>query len=143
MMKKSKVEPRPRVLYKDPHIKSHAALLKLKRKLFGQRDLGLRPQWREWLTFRKWFLKEALKNGPLVCHYCGNGPLYKNQRVTPKSRLATLDHVKPRAEGGKEYDVNNLVVSCQSCNGRKGKMSYDEFLRIINRQNQRQGSQRG
>jgi 5-methylcytosine-specific restriction endonuclease McrA len=95
------------------------ALVKLKRKLFSQRELGLRPPWRVWLTFQKWFIRQEKKKGPLVCHYCGKSPLFKNSKITPPSMLATLDHVYPRAKGGREYDVNNLVVSCRPCNAKK------------------------
>ena len=44
-----------------------------------------------------------------VCQYCG----VKH----PPGRL-TLDHVKPRSQGG-PTDWTNIVTSCQACNQRK------------------------
>jgi len=111
-------DPRPRVLYRNPNIQSHAASVKLKRQYFSQREIVREiPKWREWLTFQKWFLKKQSK--PLQCSYCSESPLFKNSKITPRSKLATLDHVYPRARGGAEYDQNNLVVSCSPCNAKK------------------------
>ncbi len=117
-MKRKCHEPRPRVLYRDPYIKSQAASVKLNRWYFSQREIVRDiPKWREWLTFQKWYLKKQLK--PLQCSYCGKIPLFKNSKITPASKLATLDHVHPRSRGGGEYDLNNLVVSCRPCNAKK------------------------
>ncbi len=117
-MKKRGHEPQSRVLYQNPHIQSQAAYVKLKRRYFSQREITRTPpKWREWLTFQKWFLRKQAK--PLVCAYCGKKPLFKNSKITPPSKLATLDHVQPRARGGKEYDSSNLVVSCRPCNAKK------------------------
>lgn len=45
-----------------------------------------------------------------TCQYCG--------KELP-AREATLDHVKPRSQGGKTT-WENIVCSCGSCNRRKG-----------------------
>ena len=50
-----------------------------------------------------------------TCQYCGK----KGNRKT-----LTIDHVIPKSKGGKT-DWNNLVVSCSSCNTKKG----DELLK--------------
>lgn len=44
-----------------------------------------------------------------ACQYCG---------ATPSVHLLTLDHVVPRALGGRST-WENLVTSCRPCNGRK------------------------
>lgn len=44
------------------------------------------------------------------CQYCGSKP--------PREVL-TIDHVVPRARGGRSV-WENVVVACQSCNARKG-----------------------
>ena len=45
-----------------------------------------------------------------ICQYC-------ERSLTLKE--ATYDHVMPRGRGGK-HEWKNVVVSCTSCNGRKG-----------------------
>jgi 5-methylcytosine-specific restriction endonuclease McrA len=38
-----------------------------------------------------------------------------------------VEHLTPRARGG-TYRISNLVMSCQSCNSKKGAQSLEEFL---------------
>lgn len=52
------------------------------------------------------------------CFYCMKG-------VTLPE--ATVDHVVPKAKGGTDA-VTNLVVSCESCNRRKGTTDVPERL---------------
>ena len=47
------------------------------------------------------------------CQYCGTG------------RNLTLDHVIPKARGGKST-WNNLITACQECNARKGDATPEE-----------------
>lgn len=47
------------------------------------------------------------------CVYCGS-----------KEKL-TLDHVKPKAQGGRTH-WNNLVAACYKCNSKKGDLSLEE-----------------
>lgn len=51
-----------------------------------------------------------------VCQYCS---------VQMSYTQSTLDHVHPRSKGGKDC-WENLVLSCQSCNNRKGSKSVQE-----------------
>ena len=53
------------------------------------------------------------------CVYCG-----KNRR-----RDLTLDHVLPKAKGGKD-SWDNLVTACKSCNHEKSDMDLDEFVEM-------------
>lgn len=50
-------------------------------------------------------------------------------RVLPQG---TMDHVIPKSQGG-DYSLENLVLSCYSCNQRRGKNKYcpylDDFLK--------------
>ena len=41
------------------------------------------------------------------CHWCGQ----------PAN---TVDHLKPRCEGGARYDPRNLVAACHRCNTSRG-----------------------
>lgn len=47
-----------------------------------------------------------------VCGYCGK-------------RADTMDHILPRAQGGR-HTWRNVVAACKSCNGRKGAKTPDE-----------------
>lgn len=111
----------PKVLCKNPDLKSQAALHKLNRKyrMLVMSQLG-RPEWRIWLSFRNRLLKRISRVGPLTCYYCGRTPLYQNTKITPDESQATIDHIYPRSRGGKEYDEKNLVVACMPCNSKKG-----------------------
>jgi 5-methylcytosine-specific restriction endonuclease McrA len=51
-----------------------------------------------------------------LCQYCGNH--------FPTSELS-LDHVKPRSQGG-ESSWTNLVCACTRCNARKGGRTPDQ-----------------
>lgn len=55
------------------------------------------------------------------CRYCGLGGL----RGANASHLA-IDHIVPRCRGGRDR-MGNLVVSCKSCNTRKGVATPDEL----------------
>lgn len=48
--------------------------------------------------------------GVITCHYCHNPVV---------DHFPHVDHVIARANDGDAKDVNNCVVSCQRCNGRK------------------------
>lgn len=63
------------------------------------------------------------------CFYCEEAmekPIYK---VKNTPRTATIDHVKPRSQGGKR--PRNLVLACALCNSRKGSMPAHEFKAMI------------
>lgn len=58
--------------------------------------------------------REVFRRDGYTCQYCG----------TRTGRL-TLDHVVPRHLGG-QYDWENLVTACASCNLHKGGRSLDQ-----------------
>jgi 5-methylcytosine-specific restriction endonuclease McrA len=95
------------ILVKQPHLQSPAALYLLRRK-YASISYYLR-----WEKYRKEYL--ATQN--LTCHYCKQTNL-KIKSKDPKE-LATIDHVVPRALGGKN-EPSNYVVACQHCNEKKG-----------------------
>ena len=105
------------VRVKNPHLESMAAGVLLKRRL-RKNELAT------WLAFRSEFLaKKKQQCGDLKCYYCGKKNLKEdvneNYGKRELSRLATIDHVKPRSKGGTD-DEDNLVVACFPCNQRKG-----------------------
>ena len=61
--------------------------------------------------------KNLLNKG--ICHYC--------EKKYSKKDL-TMDHIIPIARGGKSTK-NNIVVSCKTCNTKKGlKTPVEEIL---------------
>lgn len=61
---------------------------------------------------------ELLSRSGYVCAYCGGpGPLEADHRV-------------PLARGGTNF-IDNILPACRSCNGRKHKMTEEEFRRRL------------
>jgi 5-methylcytosine-specific restriction endonuclease McrA len=60
------------------------------------------------------------------CVYCGIDVHPRAQGLHRAPDLATLDHVRPRSEGGPTLP-DNLVLACQACNGERGIMDVDIF----------------
>lgn len=58
------------------------------------------------------------------CYYCGCA-------FAPDNYSSTIDHVKPKIEGGTN-DISNLVAACIRCNYHKGSLSEAEFRLILN-----------
>jgi 5-methylcytosine-specific restriction endonuclease McrA len=56
------------------------------------------------------------------CAYCG------------KKYPGHIDHIIPLHEGG-DNSINNLFISCQSCNCSKNKKSLNEWREFIAREN--------
>jgi len=73
------------------------------------------------------------KTGCLVCSYCTRPDLIieLNGMRVPNNIKATIDHVVPTSKGGAPFDVKNIRVACGKCNGRKGNMSVEEFIKIV------------
>lgn len=55
------------------------------------------------------------------CHYCGE--------YTPIDERS-LDHIVPRSKGGART-IDNLVMACKTCNVKKGKKDYSEYMASI------------
>lgn len=58
---------------------------------------------------------EIFKRDLFQCQYCGR---------TPPTITLELDHIKPRANGGKDC-LDNYITSCFDCNRGKGKNDLD------------------
>ena len=74
-----------------------------------------------WITSEK---REAIyRRDNYTCGYCNRN--YKSDR----SRL-TLDHIKPRKQGGTNQPTN-LITCCDDCNIRKGNRTIKEYQRYM------------
>lgn len=62
---------------------------------------------------------EILRRDNYTCRYCG--------AFAPLVRLE-VDHVMPRARGGKDT-AGNLVTACEDCNGGKSAALPEDWLR--------------
>lgn len=60
-----------------------------------------------------------------TCKYCGKKVAYTKQN---KHNMATVDHIKPRAIGGKN-NLENLVTACIQCNSRKGIGEFRPYIK--------------
>ncbi len=56
------------------------------------------------------------------------GRVAKNRELT--TRVATLDHVIPRARGGDDL-CTNLVTACVRCNDDRGKLDIVAFAKLV------------
>lgn len=81
----------------------------------GRTRQGAYPPW--WPQRKRILALVAMRDG-IRCHYCGS-PL--------SLEAATIDHVFPRARGGRTK-LANLVLACLSCNIRKGTRTPWEWL---------------
>jgi hypothetical protein len=63
---------------------------------------------------------EVFKRDDFKCQYCG--------KCAPDVILE-VDHIRPKAEGGKN-DIVNLITSCKECNIGKGKRKLDDISEI-------------
>jgi 5-methylcytosine-specific restriction endonuclease McrA len=56
-----------------------------------------------------------------VCKKCGRAVKFGGNEVSPFTKIASghVDHIFPRARGGRNVDTN-LQLLCMSCNSSKG-----------------------
>lgn len=82
----------------------------------ANRSVPDRPDLRgaEWKNLRL----QVVERDGLACHYC--------KEKVPPSRF-TVDHIIPASRGGTN-DLGNLVGCCKSCNSKKSKRDYQEFV---------------
>jgi 5-methylcytosine-specific restriction endonuclease McrA len=114
--------------YEPYEVQSRAALLALRKQYLDDPAVDSREPYRIWLSFRmKLLTKWEQERGMLSCAYCGQPDLAKMTDGVEDRYQATLDHVKPRAAGGAEFDENNLVVACRPCNEKKAD-TYEETV---------------
>ena len=71
--------------------------------------------------------------GELICSYCKKRNLEKgikgnslDNNLNPN--LATIDHIIPLSKGGPKYEIENLTITCKSCNSRKDNKDLEEFI---------------
>ena len=61
------------------------------------------------------------------CCFCGCDTTDERK----KKHSSTIEHVKPKSLGGSnEWD--NLAMSCDRCNNKRGNMPAEEFMELMN-----------
>lgn len=65
--------------------------------------------------------REKLLKKDAHCYYC---------KCNVTLETSTLDHLVPRAKGGKN-SLDNLVLCCYVCNHKKGTRTAEEFLKFL------------
>ena len=69
------------------------------------------------------FAKEfVLSNRDAKCIYCERRLHMGN---------ATTDHIVPISSGGNNVQVN-LMICCKECNGERGAIPFNEYLKVKN-----------
>ena len=63
--------------------------------------------------------QQLFKAANYTCYYCKRNAKKENLKLG-------LDHKTPRSKGG-AHDLSNIVVSCISCNSKKGTLTEEEF----------------
>lgn len=65
-------------------------------------------------------VKRLMQMNDSKCHYCGSKTNLNDRRGNGVGkRYPTKDHVVPRAFGGINH-ISNYVLSCSSCNNKRG-----------------------
>lgn len=96
-----------------------------------------------WIRIRK----NILGSKGYICHWCGRkivntSDISKNKRIKITKHvivwrgdnkiktgwLATIDHIKPKCEGGSD-SYSNLVPSCHECNQIRSKFIDERWLK--------------
>ncbi len=70
------------------------------------------------------------------CFYCDNAIWIHADHGKETHRKATLDHKTPLALGGEPYG-DNVVAACRLCNGCKGPLDAETYMRVRNDHAQR------
>lgn len=63
----------------------------------------------------------ARRDGGWVCAYCGRQLEKTTERPNDPAK-ACVDHVAPQCKGGTD-SLDNCVLTCRSCNSKKGRSS--------------------
>lgn len=123
------------VEYKEHHLQSLASYILLKKMYCRQQIKCGVKKYRLWLTFRNRVLRRIKKrDGSLTCFFCGTKNLSANHKNPLKhlyNGLATLDHYMPKSKGGGQFNKDNLVCACSTCNGLKADLMPDVFYNKI------------
>tara|TARA_R100001594_G_scaffold125445_2_gene162468 strand:- start:1025 stop:1309 length:285 start_codon:yes stop_codon:yes gene_type:complete len=81
-------------------------------------------------TYLKLWMKARNEDFTVPCHYC-------SKRLHPDDfcidHKVAIKFLKTREE---IMDESNLVISCWNCNHKKGSMSYTEFLKLKEKENE-------
>ncbi len=84
----------------------------------------------EYWRYKKVVRQFVYKRDNYTCQYCGFNmkilyELYLQGIISHRASRLTLDHLvaKRMEDGYKDYNSNNLVTSCSTCNVLKGDMN--------------------
>lgn len=60
------------------------------------------------------------------CYYCN----FDFKFAIEIKQTPSIDHLTPRKRGGDNH-IDNLVLSCKSCNSKKGKMCEEDYYTYL------------
>ena len=64
------------------------------------------------------------------CGYCGERLLFTDRKSLKENLHITFDHIIPISKKGSNHR-DNLILSCRSCNSKKGTKHLEEFREYI------------
>jgi len=73
---------------------------------------------------RRKYIRKILFESQDKCYYCGCRVHEREKDLLP---IAAIDHKTPLSRGGTNC-IDNLVLSCEKCNGEKGNLTAEEYL---------------
>jgi hypothetical protein len=74
--------------------------------------------------------RKFLEKSKLICEYCNTSVnLTMNNSKRRNNQTATVDHFVPIICGYDPFDESNYRVCCYKCNGEKGELTYDQWMK--------------
>lgn len=74
-------------------------------------------------------MQKLWDEGHRTCYYCKRTTIdHVGHRI--RGIMWTVDHIIPRSEGGSDA-IDNMVMSCYSCNRLRGTIPYDYFSKHV------------
>lgn len=96
-------------------------------RMCGQRTLGRRQTFCGPRCLRDFFMQTDWKRVRRVVYERDGGVCMKCGRRVLK-RDFHVDHILPISQGGDEWDLDNLELSCPECNLQKGNQLEIEYV---------------
>lgn len=80
---------------------------------------------------RQAFNRHFLRNAKMRCEYCDKVTTLPTDKKHSNHNHASVDHKRPLHDECDWFDDSNLVVCCMECNGKKGNMTYSDWLKKL------------
>lgn len=116
----------------DDRFMSHCSAKRAQQMVNRQKAVVIAPGKVKLLVTKKTFRetrKQACIRDNYTCYICER-KVTDTPELYPDLRLATVDHVRPRAMNGSDT-LENIACCCVDCNMAKGELSVEEFIALM------------